>query len=84
MLSATATPRGEPTEARRAPVFAVDPNGATWDGRQVGSTGDIGCFSRQSSKAVSGNEAGAATTDDPAKERGRTVGPHAAIERARA
>ena len=28
-LSATATPRGEPTEARRAPVCAVDPNGVT-------------------------------------------------------
>ncbi len=84
MLSATATPRGEPTEARRAPVFAVDPSGATWDGRQVGSTGDIGCFSLQSSKPVSGIEAGVATTDDSAKVRGRTVGSQAAIERAEA
>ena len=41
-------------------------HGATWDGRQVGSLGDIGCFSLQSSKAVSGIEAGVATTDDPA------------------
>ncbi|MDE0448389.1 MAG: DegT/DnrJ/EryC1/StrS family aminotransferase [Spirochaetaceae bacterium] len=61
-------------------MSAVDPNGATWDGRQVGSIGDIGCFSMQSGKAVSGIEAGVATTDDPAKERGRTVGSHAAIE----
>ncbi|MDE0025702.1 MAG: hypothetical protein OXP69_14925, partial [Spirochaetaceae bacterium] len=44
-------------------------------------TGDVGCYSLQSGKAVSGIQAGAATTDDPAKERGRTVGSHAAIER---
>ena len=73
MLSVTATPRGEPAEARRAPVSALGPNGATWDGRQVGSMGDVGCFSLQSSKAVSGIEAGVATTDH-ARERGRTVG----------
>ena len=79
MLSATAAPRGGATEARRAPVSALDPNGAAWDGRQVGSTGDIGCFSLRSSKGVC-IEAGGAT-DDPAKERGRTVGSHAAIER---
>jgi perosamine synthetase len=41
-------------------------HGATWDGRQVGSLGDIGCFSLQASKAVSGIEAGVATTNDPA------------------
>ncbi len=40
-------------------------HGATWRGRKVGSFGDIGCFSMQGAKAVSGGEAGVATTDDP-------------------
>jgi dTDP-4-amino-4,6-dideoxygalactose transaminase len=40
-------------------------HGATYQGRPVGSWGDIGCFSLQGSKAVSGGEAGVATTNDP-------------------
>lgn len=40
-------------------------HGGTWDGQQVGSIGDIGCFSLQGSKAVTGIEAGVATTDCP-------------------
>lgn len=39
--------------------------GARFSGRPVGSWGDIGCFSLQGGKAVSGGEAGIATTDDP-------------------
>ncbi|NPV08560.1 MAG: DegT/DnrJ/EryC1/StrS family aminotransferase [Anaerolineae bacterium] len=39
-------------------------HGATWAGEQVGSVGDVGCFSLQASKAVTGIEAGVATTDD--------------------
>lgn len=38
-------------------------HGAMWKGRKVGSFGDIGCFSLQGGKAVSGGEAGIATTD---------------------
>lgn len=40
-------------------------HGAAWRGRPVGSIGDVGCFSLQGSKAVSGGEAGVAVTDDP-------------------
>src|SRR2546423_3161431 len=40
-------------------------HGATYQGRPVGSWGDIGCFSLQGSKAVSGGEAGIAVCDDP-------------------
>jgi dTDP-4-amino-4,6-dideoxygalactose transaminase len=40
-------------------------HGATFRGRPVGAWGDIGCFSLQGMKAVSGGEAGAAVTDDP-------------------
>jgi dTDP-4-amino-4,6-dideoxygalactose transaminase len=38
-------------------------HGAEWRGRSVGSIGDIGCFSLQGSKSVSGGEAGVAVTD---------------------
>jgi perosamine synthetase len=38
--------------------------GATYGGRPVGSFGDIGCFSLQGPKAVSGGEAGIAVTSD--------------------
>lgn len=41
-------------------------HGATFDGRPVGSWGDIGCFSLQGGKAVSGGEAGIAVTDNAA------------------
>ncbi len=39
-------------------------HGATYNGRPVGSIGDIGCFSLQASKAVSAIEGGVAVTDD--------------------
>ena len=39
--------------------------GASYAGRPVGAWGDIGCFSLQGAKAVSGGEAGIAVTDDP-------------------
>jgi dTDP-4-amino-4,6-dideoxygalactose transaminase len=38
-------------------------HGASWKGQKVGSIGDIGCFSLQGAKAVSGGEAGIVTTD---------------------
>ena len=40
-------------------------HGATYQGRPIGSWGDIGCFSLQGVKAVSGGEAGVAVTDNP-------------------
>jgi dTDP-4-amino-4,6-dideoxygalactose transaminase len=40
-------------------------HGASYQGRPVGSWGDVGCFSLQGAKAVSGGEAGVAVTDDP-------------------
>lgn len=39
--------------------------GASYQGRPVGSWGDIGCFSLQGVKAVTGGEAGIAVTNDP-------------------
>jgi len=39
-------------------------HGATYDGKQVGSIGHIGCFSLQGSKPVTGGEAGIITTND--------------------
>jgi len=41
-------------------------HGALWRGKPVGSFGQVGCFSMQGSKAVSGGESGVAVTDDPA------------------
>ncbi|HEY2359560.1 MAG TPA: DegT/DnrJ/EryC1/StrS family aminotransferase [Candidatus Angelobacter sp.] len=40
-------------------------HGALYRNRAVGSWGDIGCFSLQGPKAVSGGEAGIAVTDNP-------------------
>lgn len=40
-------------------------HGASYQGRPVGSWGDIGCFSMQGGKAVSGGESGVAVTNDP-------------------
>jgi dTDP-4-amino-4,6-dideoxygalactose transaminase len=40
-------------------------HGAQYDGRSVGSWGDVGCFSLHASKPVAGGEAGVAVTDDP-------------------
>lgn len=39
--------------------------GATYQGKPVGSWGDIGCFSLQGTKAVSGGELGIAVTNNP-------------------
>jgi dTDP-4-amino-4,6-dideoxygalactose transaminase len=38
-------------------------HGATWNGQKVGSFGEIGCFSLQGGKPVSGGECGIATTN---------------------
>jgi dTDP-4-amino-4,6-dideoxygalactose transaminase len=40
-------------------------HGAKYQGRPIGSWGDIGCFSLQGSKAVTGGEAGIAVTSNP-------------------
>ena len=40
-------------------------HGATFAGKPVGSWGDIGCFSMQGNKPVSGGELGIAVTSDP-------------------
>lgn len=40
-------------------------HGASYKGKPVGSWGDIGCFSLQGNKAVSGGEAGIAVCSDP-------------------
>jgi dTDP-4-amino-4,6-dideoxygalactose transaminase len=39
-------------------------HGGAYDGKPVGTIGDIGCFSLQASKAMSAVEGGVATTDD--------------------
>jgi perosamine synthetase len=38
--------------------------GSTWNGKQVGSFGRIGCFSFQSNKIINAGEGGMLTTDD--------------------
>ncbi len=40
-------------------------HGAKYQGRPIGSWGDIGCFSLQGNKAVTGGEAGVAVTNNP-------------------
>ncbi|MGI8913050.1 MAG: DegT/DnrJ/EryC1/StrS family aminotransferase [Chloroflexota bacterium] len=40
-------------------------HGGSYDGKSVGTLGNVGCFSLQASKAVSAAEGGIATTDDP-------------------
>jgi dTDP-4-amino-4,6-dideoxygalactose transaminase len=40
-------------------------HGARYDGRPVGSWGNVGCFSLHASKPVAAGEAGVAVTDDP-------------------
>lgn len=40
-------------------------HGGSYRGRKVGTFGDIGCFSLQGNKPVSGGEAGVAITSDP-------------------
>jgi perosamine synthetase len=39
-------------------------HGASYDGKPVGSLGQVGCFSLQGSKAMTGVEGGVATTND--------------------
>jgi perosamine synthetase len=55
--------------ARRHGVALIEDcshaHGASFRGRSVGTWGDIGCFSLQGNKPVSGGEAGVAITDDP-------------------
>ena len=55
--------------ARRHGVALVEDcshaHGASYQGRSVGRWGDIGCFSLQGNKPVSGGEAGVAITEDP-------------------
>jgi perosamine synthetase len=55
--------------ARRHRVALIEDcshaHGASYRGRPVGGWGDVGCFSLQGAKAVSGGEAGIAVTDDP-------------------
>jgi len=60
-------------------------HGALWDGEPVGSLGHIGCFSLQQSKAVTGIEAGVATTgDDDLYDRMLALGHYGRCERLRA
>ncbi|MCC2333041.1 DegT/DnrJ/EryC1/StrS family aminotransferase [Cellulomonas wangsupingiae] len=39
-------------------------HGATWQGRQAGTLGRLGCFSFQNGKVLTGGEGGAVVTDD--------------------
>lgn len=56
--------------ARRHRVALIEDcshaHGASYHSRPVGSWGDVGCFSLQGVKPVSGGEAGVAVTSDPA------------------
>jgi dTDP-4-amino-4,6-dideoxygalactose transaminase len=45
---------------------AAQAHGAEWRGKKVGSIGDLGCFSFQSSKNMTSGEGGAVTTNDDA------------------
>ena len=55
--------------ARRHQVALIEDashaHGARYQGRPIGSWGDIGCFSLQGTKAVSGGEAGIVVTNNP-------------------
>src|SRR5262245_9800844 len=54
--------------ARRHKIALIEDcshaHGAAYQGRPVGSWGDVGCFSLQGEKAVTGGEAGVAVTSD--------------------
>ncbi|MEZ5755198.1 MAG: aminotransferase class I/II-fold pyridoxal phosphate-dependent enzyme [Paracoccaceae bacterium] len=54
-------------EARGIPVIedAAHSLGTTWNGRNIGTLGKIGCFSFQSYKLVNAGEGGIMVTDDP-------------------
>lgn len=55
--------------ARRHQIALIEDcshaHGAMFNGRPVGSWGDVGCFSLQGNKPVTGGEAGIAVTNDP-------------------
>ncbi len=55
--------------ARRRGLFLLEDcsqaHGAEWDGKKVGSFGDIGVFSMHQSKVLTCGEGGAAITSDP-------------------
>lgn len=44
---------------------ACQAHGATWCGHKVGALGDMGCFSFQASKNITGGEGGMILTNDP-------------------
>ena len=54
-------------DARQIPVIedAAHSLGTTWNGKNIGTIGKIGCFSFQSYKLVNAGEGGIMITDDP-------------------
>jgi dTDP-4-amino-4,6-dideoxygalactose transaminase len=48
---------------------AAHGHGATWQGRKLGSIGEMGCFSFQSSKNLTAGEGGMILTSSPETER---------------
>jgi len=56
--------------AKRNGLFVIEDcahaHGSQWNGKGAGSIGDIGCFSFQLSKTLTGGEGGFVTTNDPA------------------
>ncbi len=54
-------------DARNIPVIedAAHSLGTTWNGRNIGTIGRVGCFSFQSYKLVNAGEGGILITDDP-------------------
>jgi dTDP-4-amino-4,6-dideoxygalactose transaminase len=54
-------------DARQIPVIedAAHSLGTTWNGRNIGTIGKVGCFSFQSYKLVNAGEGGIMITDDP-------------------
>ena len=59
-IMALATARGLPVVEDAAHSL-----GTTWGGRNIGTIGDVGCFSFQSYKLVNAGEGGILVTDDP-------------------